>query len=66
MTTFGQRGVSVVSISHRRDGYYLTLIEGPSPILVKGRAVGAQPVLLEHRDMVNLAGVEIEFLLQGQ
>ena len=35
VTTFGQPGVAMVSISHRRDGYYVSCIDGNSFLCTK-------------------------------
>lgn len=66
VTTFGQRGVAVVSISHRRDGYYLAAVDGIRPAALNGQPLGTEASLLEHHDVINLAGVELEFLLVGR
>lgn len=64
VTTFGQPGVAVVSISHRRDGYYVVRMDGNIPPSLNGQAIGPKALLLAHRDILNLAGTEMEFLLQ--
>lgn len=63
VTTFGRPEVSLVSISHRRDGYYVSHMGGKTSPTLNGRAVGAEAVALSHHDVLNLAGVELEFLL---
>ncbi len=64
VTTFGQPGVAVVSISHRRDGYYVVRMDGHVPPSLNGQAIGPKALLLAHRDILNLAGTEMEFLLK--
>lgn len=65
VTTFGQPGVAVVSISHRRDGYYVAHMDGQTPSTCNGKPIGAKATPLAHRDVLNLAGTEMEFLLKG-
>lgn len=65
VTTFGQPGVAVVSISHRRDGYYVAHMDGQTPSTCNGKPIGAKAMPLAHRDVLNLAGTEMEFLLKG-
>jgi pSer/pThr/pTyr-binding forkhead associated (FHA) protein len=66
VTTFGQPGVAVVSISHRRDGYYVTHMAGDKPSTLNGKVVGAEAVLLADRDVLELAGMALEFLLEAK
>jgi hypothetical protein len=65
VTTFGQPGVAVVSISHRRDGYYVAHMDGDTPSTLNGKPIGAKATPLAHQDVLNLAGTEMEFLLKG-
>lgn len=65
VTTFGQAGVAVVSISHRRNGYFVALMGGRSTPALNGQPLSAEAVALAHGDVLNLAGTEMEFLLQG-
>jgi hypothetical protein len=65
VTTFGQPGVAVVSISHRRDGYYVAHMDGQTPSTCNGKPIGAKAIALAHRDVLNLAGTEMEFLLKA-
>ncbi len=62
VTTFGQPGVSVVSISHRRDGYYVTSMEGKTAASLNGRTLGKDAHMLAHNDVLNLAGTEMQFM----
>ena len=64
ITTFGQVGVAVVAISHRRDGYYIAQMESQVPSQLNGKPIDSSPVPLAHNDILTLAGTEIEFLLK--
>ncbi|WP_341903711.1 FHA domain-containing protein [Polaromonas sp. YR568] len=64
VTTFGQPGVAVVSISHRRDGYYVVRMDGPVQPTLNGQPIGPRALLLASRDILNLAGTEMEFVLK--
>jgi hypothetical protein len=64
VTTFGKPGVSVIAVSHRRDGYYVAHLDGTSEPLLNGEAVGARPVLLSDGDVVELAATKMVFLLK--
>lgn len=66
VTTFGQPGVAVVAVSHRRDGYYVAHMGGKTTPTLNGQPVGAEAIGLAHHDVLNLAGNEMEFLLKSQ
>lgn len=66
VTTFGQAGVAVVSISHRRDGYYVTHLEGDKPSTLNGGQIDSSPVLLGDHDVLELAGMALEFVLKDR
>lgn len=62
VTTFGQPGVSVVSISHRRDGYYVTAMEGKTAASLNGKDLGSESKMLADNDVLNLAGTKMQFM----
>lgn len=62
VTTFGQPGVSVVSISHRRDGYYATAMEGKTAASLNGKELGQDAQMLADNDVLNLAGTKMQFM----
>ena len=64
VTTFGKPGVSVVAVSHRRDGYYVAHLDGNAPTTLNGDAIGEQAILLSNHDVLELAGTKMLFLLK--
>lgn len=63
VTTFGKRGVQVVTISHQSDGYYLKYIEGNSAPLVNGVNLAVNvAVLLKEYDLLEVAGIKMTFM----
>jgi hypothetical protein len=66
VTTFGQPGLARVSVSHRRDGYYVARIDGETAPTLNGQAIGIDAVTLAHNDVLELAGVAMAFLLKGK
>jgi pSer/pThr/pTyr-binding forkhead associated (FHA) protein len=64
VTTFGKPGVSVVAVSHRRDGYYVAHLDGDSKPTLNGDVIAHDPVLLSNHDVLELAGNRMLFLLQ--
>ena len=63
VTTFGKPGVSVVSVAHRRGGFYVTHLGGHTAPLLNDTALGADPVMLADRDVLELAGTRMRFQL---
>jgi hypothetical protein len=64
VTTFGRPGIAVVSVSHRRTGYFVSHLDGAQPALLNGRPMGAEPVLLSNHDVLDLAGTKMLFQLK--
>ena len=65
VTTFGKPGVSVVAVSHRRDGYYVAHLDGTSAPLLNGDRIGDRPVLLSPNDIIELGGTRMLFQLEA-
>ncbi len=64
LTTLGKPGVQVAVIAKRPQGYYITHVEGSSFPVVNGRALDAQAHALHDHDVIELAGVKMEFYLK--
>ena len=60
LITLGRPGIQVAVITRRPQGYYITHVEGKHPI-VNGESIGAQAHKLQDHDVVELAGVKMEF-----
>jgi len=66
LTTLGKPGVQVAVITKRPQGYFITHVEGQSFPLVNAESVGAQAHALNDHDVIELAGVKMEFYLSKQ
>jgi pSer/pThr/pTyr-binding forkhead associated (FHA) protein len=64
LTTLGKPGVQVAVITRRPQGYFLTLVEGASFPVVNGKALDAQARQLNDHDVIELAGVKMEFFVK--
>lgn len=64
VTTFGKPGVAVVAISHRHHGYDLALVDGAAGPMLNGKLLTADAVPLCDRDVIELAGTQLQFLLR--
>ena len=65
LTTLGKPGVQVAVIARRPHGYFITHVEGPSFPVVNGKTLEAQAHQLTDHDVIELAGVKMEFFLKG-
>jgi pSer/pThr/pTyr-binding forkhead associated (FHA) protein len=61
LTTLGRTGVQVAVLTRRPHGHFITHVEGANYPLVNGRALGDQPHPLNNHDIIELAGVKMEF-----
>jgi len=64
LTTLGKPGVQVAVITRRPQGYFLTHVEGASFQVVNGKALDAQARQLNDHDVIELAGVKMEFFVK--
>jgi pSer/pThr/pTyr-binding forkhead associated (FHA) protein len=61
LTTLGKPGVQVAVITRRPHGFFVTHVEGAQYPSVNGRSLDAQPRQLHDHDIIELAGVKMEF-----
>tara|TARA_R110002111_G_scaffold180376_7_gene246016 strand:- start:813 stop:1487 length:675 start_codon:yes stop_codon:yes gene_type:complete len=61
LITLGKPGTQVAVISRRPQGYFLTHIEGNSFPLVNSEEIGAKAYQLKDSDLIELAGIKMEF-----
>lgn len=64
VTTFGKAGVCVVSVSHRRTGYFVGWLTGEDKPRLNGKPLGDDPVMLSNQDVLELAGTKMLFQLR--
>ena len=64
LTTLGKPGVQVAGITKRPHGFFITHVEGAQFPRVNGVPLDAQPRQLHDHDIVELAGVKMEFFLK--
>jgi pSer/pThr/pTyr-binding forkhead associated (FHA) protein len=61
LTTLGKPGVQVAVITKRPQGYFITHVEGANFPILNGKLLDAQAHPLNDHDIVELAGVKMEF-----
>jgi len=65
LQTLGRAGVQVAVITRRPQGYFITHVEGPHPV-VNGQSIGGQAYKLKEHDVIELAGVKMEFFYDNK
>jgi len=65
LTTLGKPGLQVAVLTRRPHGYFITLVEGENFPLVNGRALTNQAHQLNEHDVIELAGIKMEFYFKG-
>jgi pSer/pThr/pTyr-binding forkhead associated (FHA) protein len=63
VTTIGRPGGQVAVISKKPDGFYLSHVEGAVTPKVNNNEIGADPMRLASTDVLEIAGVRMEFTL---
>lgn len=66
LTTLGKAGVQVAVIARRPQGYFITHVEGARFPVVNGKTLDAQAHPLTEHDVIELAGVKMEFFFKLQ
>jgi hypothetical protein len=64
VTTFGKPGVCVVSVAHRRGGFFVTHLGGSTAPTLNGTAMSSEPLQLADDDVLELAGTRMRFQLR--
>ncbi len=65
LTTLGKPGVQVAVLTRRPQGYFITHVEGEILPFVNGEMMGAQPCQLKDHDLIELAGIKMEFYFKS-
>ncbi|WP_442770542.1 FHA domain-containing protein [Zoogloea ramigera] len=66
LTTLGKPGTQVAVITRRPHGYFITHVEGTVFPVVNGRSLDAQAHRLNDNDIIEIAGVKMEFFSQNR
>ena len=61
LTTLGKPGLQVAVITRRPHGYFITHVEGAKFPVVNGASLDEHPHQLNDHDIIELAGVKMEF-----
>lgn len=64
LTTLGKPGLQVAVITRRPQGCFITHVEGAKFPVVNGKMIDAQAQPLQDHDVIELAGVKMEFFIK--
>lgn len=65
LTTLGKPGLQVAVITRRPQGFFITHVEGANFPMVNGQALTNQAHQLNDHDVIELAGIKMEFYFKG-
>ena len=65
LTTLGKPGLQVAVLTRRPLGYFITHVEGANYPTLNGKPLDDQPRQLKERDIIELAGIKMEFYLKN-
>jgi pSer/pThr/pTyr-binding forkhead associated (FHA) protein len=65
LTTLGKPGVQVAVITRRPHGYFITHVEGANFPVINGKVLDVQAHQLNDHDVIELAGVKMEFFFKN-
>jgi len=66
VTTLGRPGIQIAAIMRKPDGYFLMHIESDDSVempTLNRDTIGDDPVMLNSGDRLNVAGIDVEFML---
>jgi pSer/pThr/pTyr-binding forkhead associated (FHA) protein len=64
LTTLGKPGLQVAVLTRRPHGYFITHVEGVNYPSLNGKSLSDQPQQLNNHDIIELAGIKMEFYLK--
>jgi pSer/pThr/pTyr-binding forkhead associated (FHA) protein len=65
LTTLGKPGAQVAVLTRRPQGYFITHVEGAKQPTVNGQSIGSAPHALKDHDVIEIAGVKMEFFVKS-
>lgn len=64
MTRLGHDGAGIVVIARRKDGYYVSALQGHNGLAVNKQPLGENTVLLQHNDVIEVDKTPMQFFLE--
>lgn len=64
MTRLGHGDGGVIVIARRKDGYYLSALQGHEGLMVNKQSLGDKTVRLQHNDIIEIDKTPMQFFLE--
>lgn len=61
MTRIGHAGDNCAMIARRKEGYFISFLEGSNPPLINRKPIGDQAQLLSDGDIINVGDTQMQF-----
>lgn len=65
LTTLGKPGLQVAVLTRRANGYFITHVEGANYPVLNGTQLDEHPHQLKDHDIIELAGIKMEFYFKS-
>ncbi len=65
LTTLGKPGLQVAVLTRRPNGYFITHVEGATFPVLNGAQLNEHPHQLKDHDIIELAGIKMEFFFKS-
>lgn len=65
LTTLGKPGLQVAVLTRRSNGYFITHVEGANYPVLNGAQLNEHPHQLKDHDIIELAGIKMEFYFKS-
>ena len=62
VTTIGKPGIAIAAITRQGDGFVIHHVEGAQTPTLNNELLSAEPLLLKHGDLIELAGTQMQFV----
>lgn len=64
MTRLGHEGAGIIVIARRKDGYYVSALQGHSGLTVNKQPLGENTILLQHNDVIEVDKTPMQFFVE--
>jgi hypothetical protein len=64
LTRIGKKGSGMAVIAHRKNGYYLSHLDGDNPVLINGKPLENGSALLTEDDVLDIDNIKMQFFYE--
>lgn len=62
MTRIGHKGVGILIITHRKEGYFASILEPNNDIKINNSVLAGKSVLLQNNDIIFINHIPMQFI----